>query len=72
MLEDVGGRRVRYGQLRDAPLGQMGLAEPERVKQPVKMKGGGGPHVNRRIGIGAVIGAVVAVTVGVGMGRLDV
>ncbi|KAI4944621.1 hypothetical protein J4E91_008625 [Alternaria rosae] len=34
VFEDVGDRRVQYGQLKDAPPGQMGLAEPERVVVP--------------------------------------
>ena len=65
VLEDVGKRRVQYGQLKNAPAGQMGLAEPEKVLKPAKtMRVQNGPNVNRRIGIGAVIGAVTAVTVG--------
>ena len=64
VLEYVGDRRVQYGQLKNAPPGQMGLAEPERV---VVTKAShrwrvSGQRENRRIGIGAVFGGAVAAT----------
>ncbi|KAI4639001.1 hypothetical protein J4E93_009490 [Alternaria ventricosa] len=64
VLEDVGDRRVQYGQLKNAPPGQMGLAEPERV---VVLKAShrwrvSGQRENRRIGLGAVFGGAVAAT----------
>jgi hypothetical protein len=34
VLQEVGKRRVQYGQLLDAPPGQMGIAEPHRVARP--------------------------------------
>ncbi|KAF3000674.1 hypothetical protein E8E13_001157 [Curvularia kusanoi] len=34
VLQEVGQRRVRYGQLKDAPPGSMGIAEPESVEKP--------------------------------------
>ncbi|KAF2626069.1 hypothetical protein BU25DRAFT_449747 [Macroventuria anomochaeta] len=34
VLQEVGKRRVRYGQLRDAPPGSMGIAEPDNVVKP--------------------------------------
>jgi hypothetical protein len=34
VLQEVGSRRVRYGQLKDAPPGSMGIAEPECVEKP--------------------------------------
>lgn len=66
VLEDVGHRRVQYGQLVDAPPGQMGIAEPHKVSKPNASNTWrvGGPHVNRRIGIGAAIGGIVAATIG--------
>ena len=66
VLEDVGKRRVQYGQLRDAPPGQMGLAEPHLIVVPSKTRswGRGGSHKNRRIGIGAAFGGLIAATIG--------
>jgi hypothetical protein len=65
VLEDVGKRRVQYGQLKDAPPGQMGLAEPERIVVPKASHRWrvSGQRENRRIGLGAVIGGVVAATI---------
>lgn len=65
VLEDVGNRRVQYGQLKDAPPGQMGLAEPERVIVPKANHRWrvSGQRENRRIGLGAVVGSVVAATI---------
>ena len=64
VLEDVGDRRVQYGQLRNAPPGQMGLAEPERVVVPKASHRWrvSGQRENRRIGLGAVFGGAVAAT----------
>lgn len=65
VLEDVGKRRVQYGQLVGAPPGQMGLAEPHKVATPDARTGG---HImdgrNRRIAMGAAVGGVIAATVG--------
>ncbi|CAN9375827.1 hypothetical protein CC77DRAFT_1021035 [Alternaria alternata] len=65
VLEDVGKRRVQYGQLKHAPPGQMGLAEPERVVVPKASHRWrvSGQRENRRIGLGAAIGGVVAATI---------
>jgi hypothetical protein len=65
VLEDVGERRVQYGQLKDAPPGQMGLAEPERVVVPKASHRWrvSGQRENRRIGFAAVIGGVVAAAI---------
>jgi hypothetical protein len=70
VLENVGKRRVQYGQLKDAPPGQMGLAEPERVVVPKARHRWrvSGQRENRRIGLGAVIGGAVTATVS-GNGR---
>ncbi|KAH6866563.1 hypothetical protein BKA58DRAFT_441565 [Alternaria rosae] len=64
VFEDVGDRRVQYGQLKDAPPGQMGLAEPERVVVPKASHRWrvSGQRENRRIGLGAVFGGAVAAT----------
>ncbi|KAI4929021.1 hypothetical protein J4E85_005644 [Alternaria conjuncta] len=64
VLEDVGDRRVQYGQLRNAPPGQMGLAEPEKVVVPKASHRWrvSGQRENRRIGLGAVFGGAVAST----------
>lgn len=66
VLEDIGHRRVQYGQIRDAPPGQMGIAEPQKVAKPSASHTwrAGRASQNRRIGIGAVIGGVIAATVG--------
>jgi hypothetical protein len=63
VLQEVGGRRVRYGQLKDAPPGSMGIAEPEAVEKPrwresrrltAKQQGLVG------VGVGAAIGGIAA------------
>ena len=61
VLMDVGERRVQYGQLRDAPPGQMGLAEPERVVVPGKRERWrtSGLREKRKVGIGAFVGGVL-------------
>ncbi|KAL1793458.1 hypothetical protein ACET3X_008440 [Alternaria dauci] len=65
VLEDVGKRRVQYGQLKHAPPGQMGLAEPERIVVPKANHRWreSGQRENRRIGLVAAIGSVVAGTI---------
>jgi hypothetical protein len=66
VLNEVGKRRVQYGQLVGAPPGQMGLAEPHKVATPDARHGGKVMHdkSNKRIGMGAAIGGVLAMTVG--------
>lgn len=63
VLHEVGSRRVRYGQLKDAPPGSMGIAEPECVEKPkwresrrltAKQQGLVG------VGVGAAIGGIAA------------
>jgi hypothetical protein len=63
VLQEVGNRRVRYGQLKDAPPGSMGIAEPESVEKPkwresrrltAKQQGLVG------VGVGAAIGGIAA------------
>jgi hypothetical protein len=66
VLNEVGKRKVQYGQLVGAPPGQMGLAEPSRVVAPDARHGGTLMHnkSNRRLALGAVMGGIVAATVG--------
>lgn len=66
ILDEVGHRRVQYGQRVDAPPGHMGIAEPHRVAKPSASHQWrvSGPNTKRRIGIGAAIGGIVAATVG--------
>jgi hypothetical protein len=66
VLNDVGKRRVQYGQLVGAPPGQMGLAEPTRVAMPSARHGGQVMHnkSNRRIAAGAAFGGILAATIG--------
>lgn len=66
VLNDVGKRRVQYGQIVGAPPGTMGLAEPHKVATPDARHGGQVLHnkSNRRIAMGAAIGGVLAATVG--------
>jgi hypothetical protein len=68
VLNEVGKRRVQYGQLVGAPPGQMGLAEPHKVATPDARHGGQimRDSKNRRIAMGAAIGGVLAMTVGAG------
>lgn len=67
VLEDVGKRRVQYGQLKNAPQGQLGLAEPEQVQKPEKShKVKSGLDTKRKIGVGALMGSVTAAAVGAG------
>jgi hypothetical protein len=66
VLNEVGKRRVQYGQLVGAPPGQMGLAEPHKVATPDARYGGKVMHdkSNRRIAMGAAVGGILAMTVG--------
>ncbi|KAH9873040.1 hypothetical protein J1614_005436 [Plenodomus biglobosus] len=65
LLEDVGKRRVQYGQLVDRPPGLMGLAEPEKVVKPRKgVNQSAKEKAMRRIGVGAVVGGVIGAAVG--------
>ncbi|KAF2127030.1 hypothetical protein P153DRAFT_388351 [Dothidotthia symphoricarpi CBS 119687] len=67
IIQEVGQRRVQYGQIVGAPPGHMGIAEPHKVAKPVSMR----PHDHIpavqgsfALGFGAAIGAVTAVAVG--------
>jgi hypothetical protein len=66
VLNEVGKRRVQYGQLVGAPPGQMGLAEPHKVATPDARTGGTILHnkSNRRIAMGAAVGGVLAMSMG--------
>jgi hypothetical protein len=66
VLNEVGKRRVQYGQLVGAPPGQMGLAEPTRVAMPSARHGGRVMHnkSNRRMAAGAAFGGILAATIG--------
>jgi hypothetical protein len=66
VLQEVGKRKVRYGQLKGAPPGQMGLAEPERVQMPdVRHRGEVlGGRSNQRLAMGAAFGGVAAMCIG--------
>jgi hypothetical protein len=68
VLNEVGKRRVQYGQLVGAPPGQMGLAEPQKVVTPDARYGGKllADKSNRRIAMGAVVGGVLAASMGAG------
>lgn len=63
VLQEVGKRRVRYGQLKDAPPGSMGIAEPESVVQPEYRVSRGLTRAQQGVlgvGFGATIGGVAA------------
>jgi hypothetical protein len=66
VLNEVGKRKVQYGQLVGAPPGQMGLAEPTRVAMPSARHGGRVMHnkSNRRMAAGAAFGGILAATIG--------
>ncbi|KAI8941045.1 hypothetical protein NX059_002289 [Plenodomus lindquistii] len=65
VLEDVGKRRVQYGQLVDKPPGLMGLAEPEKVTKPAKgAKTSTKEKAARGVGVVGVVGGVVGAAVG--------
>lgn len=68
VLNDVGKRRVQYGQLLGAPPGQMGLAEPHKVVTPDARRKGRvlDSKSNRRIAMGAAIGGAAAAAIGAG------
>jgi hypothetical protein len=66
VLNEVGKRRVQYGQLVGAPPGQMGLAEPHKVEMPDARFGGRVERdkSNTRIAMGAATGGILAMMVG--------
>jgi hypothetical protein len=67
VLQEVGKRRVRYGQLKDAPPGSMGIAEPENVVKPSYRESRRFTRAQQGavgVGLGATIGGVAAVTLG--------
>lgn len=65
VLEDIGHRRVQYGQMVDAPPGQMGIAEPTKVAKPSASRTWRvRASQNRRIGIGAVFGGILGAAIG--------
>lgn len=67
VLNEVGKRRVRYGQLRSAPPGSMGIAQPEQVVQPQFRESRRFTRAQQGVvgvGIGATIGGVAAATLG--------
>jgi hypothetical protein len=67
VLKEVGNRRVRYGQLKDAPPGSMGIAEPEQIVKPSYRESRRFTRAQQGVagvGIGATIGGVAAVTLG--------
>lgn len=67
ILKEVGDRRVQYGQLKGAPPGQMGIAEPQAVQFPDKVVREGSSRSKDRAlgaGIGAVLGGLVGGLVG--------
>ena len=66
ILREVGKRKVQYGQLKGAPAGQMGIAEPRDVQFPDKVVRAGGATSGRvmGVGVGAVLGGITAGLVG--------
>ncbi|KAJ4988905.1 hypothetical protein SVAN01_05529 [Stagonosporopsis vannaccii] len=67
VLQEVGKRRVRYGQLKDAPPGSMGIAEPESVVQPSYRESRRFTRAQQGVagaGLGATIGGAAALTLG--------
>ncbi|KAF1969691.1 hypothetical protein BU23DRAFT_235919 [Bimuria novae-zelandiae CBS 107.79] len=65
VLQEIGKRRVQYGQLKGAPPGQMGIAEPHQVQYPDTVVRAGSS--NGRLagaGMGLVLGGIVAGLVG--------
>lgn len=66
ILREVGKRKVQYGQLKGAPAGQMGIAEPRDVQFPDKVVRAGGTTSGRvmGVGVGAVLGGITAGLVG--------
>ena len=67
VLHEVGKRRVRYGQLKDRPLGSMGIAEPESVVKPRYRESRRFTRAQQGVvgvGLGATIGGVAAGALG--------
>ncbi|KAF1851232.1 uncharacterized protein K460DRAFT_351185 [Cucurbitaria berberidis CBS 394.84] len=66
VLEEVGHRRVQYGQRVDAPPGHMGIAEPDMVTKPRSSDKWrvGRSNTTQQIGISAAVGGIIAATVG--------
>lgn len=67
VLHEVGKRRVRYGQLKDAPPGSMGIAEPDSVVQPCYRESRRFTRSQQGVvgvGLGATIGGAAALTLG--------
>lgn len=67
VLSEVGDRRVRYGQLKGAPAGSLGIAQPEHVVPPryrESKRFTRGQQGVVGVGLGATIGGVAAVTLG--------
>ena len=66
VLEDIKHRRVQYGQIVDAPPGEMGIAEPQQVARPEESHKWRvpGKKATRKIGIGAVVGGVIGAIAG--------
>ena len=67
VLQEVGKRRVQYGQLKDAPPGSMGIANPENVVKPNYRESRRFTRAQQGavgVGLGATIGGVAAVTLG--------
>ncbi|KAH7112805.1 hypothetical protein B0J11DRAFT_585269 [Dendryphion nanum] len=66
VLQDVGERRVQYGQLLHAPPGQLGIAEPHQVRRP-DFRHSMNLSANKKkvgFGIGAALGGITAAAVG--------
>jgi hypothetical protein len=67
VLQEVGKRRVQYGQLLDAPPGQMGIAEPHRVARPsyrISQSIAPGAAAAAGVGLGAAIGGAAIAAAG--------
>ncbi|KAJ4300837.1 hypothetical protein N0V90_002925 [Kalmusia sp. IMI 367209] len=65
VLQEVGKRRVQYGQLKGAPAGQMGIAEPHNVQFPDAVRREGSSSGRAAgAGIGLVLGGITAAVVG--------
>jgi hypothetical protein len=67
VLQEVGKRRVQYGQLLDAPPGQMGIAEPHKVARPsyrISQSITPGVTTAAGVGLGAAIGGAAIAAAG--------
>lgn len=67
VLQEIGKRRVKYGQLKNAPPGSMGIAEPDDIVKPDYRESKRFTRAQQGIvgaGIGATIGGVAAATLG--------